>query len=295
VHLDSLVVCAPDDTLQGIEVPAPQGLAARVLRNTSNSVGSLLSTLQLPLDMLNVGFATLTSSLAQAYGAQPASTIMELYISTPHYHAPPVAGFVPLPAIGTVALGVHTKTLINYMPAARVGDYGFSPTCGSKTPWFEIFLGSSNVFIGGKRAARVGDMATCCKPGGGVLQGFQKFMAVAGLVAGGLAVAADLAEEAVEDDAAMASARALSAAMNSAQMAMDASALAIGQIPKDPGASPGIGPLIIGPSSGRGTVLIGGFPMINIPDPVEAIFNKLKSLRARKNKSLDDGAGLPDN
>jgi uncharacterized Zn-binding protein involved in type VI secretion len=275
--------------------PTGGEVAARVLRNVSNSVGTLLSTLQLPMDMINMGFATLTSSLAQAYGAQPASTIMELYISTPHFHAPPVAGPVPLPAIGMVVLGVHLKTLINYMPAARVGDYGFSPTCGSKTPWFEIFLGSSNVFIGGKRAARVGDIAICCKPGGGPLAGFQKFMAIAGMVAGGLAIAADIAEAAVEDDAAMAAAKAMSAAMNSAQMAMDAAALAVGMIPKDPGAPPGIGPLIIGPSSSTGKVLIGGFPMINIPDPVEAIFNKLKTLRARKNKPQDDGAGAPDN
>src|SRR5262249_59074949 len=113
-------------------------------------------------------------------------------------------------------------------------------------------------------------------------------MAVAGVVAGGLAIAADLAEEAVEDEAAMAAAKGLSAAMNSAQMAMDAAALAVGRIPKDPGAPPGIGPLIIGPASARGTVLIGGFPMFNIPDPVGTILNKLKSLRGRKSKPPED-------
>jgi hypothetical protein len=46
--------------------------------------------------------------------------------------------------------------LINNMPAARCGDMGLGVWCGGYFPMYEVFLGSSNVWIEGNRAARVG-------------------------------------------------------------------------------------------------------------------------------------------
>ena len=100
-------------------------------------------------------------------------------------------------------------------------------------------------------------------------------------MAGALGIAADIAEMAVEDDAAMASAKALAAAMASAQMAMDAAKMAAEKTMwKDPTLPPtGSMGAIIDPS--HFNVLIGGFPMVNIPNPIEALLNKLKYYKAK--------------
>ena len=42
------------------------------------------------------------------------------------------------------------------MPAARCGDMGLGVWCGGYFPMYEVFLGSSNVWIEGNRAGRVG-------------------------------------------------------------------------------------------------------------------------------------------
>ncbi len=106
-----------------------------------------------------------------------------------------------------------------------------------------------------------------------------------------LGIAADVAEAAVEDDAAMASAKALSAAMASAQMAADAVKKAVeATMWKDPTLPPtGSMGALIDPS--HATVLIGGFPMINIPDPVGALLNRLKRYKAKGAPPDNDGAG----
>jgi hypothetical protein len=152
------------------------------------------------------------------------------------------------------------------------------------------------VFIGGSRAARLGDICVACKnipdpppiPAGKAMAAIGKAagaassaMQAAGVVAGALGIAADVAEAAVEDDPAMASAKALSAAMAAAQMAMDRAKMAVEMTMwKDPTLPPtgSIG-AIIDPS--HATVLIGGFPMINIPDPVGAVLNRLKRYKAK--------------
>jgi uncharacterized Zn-binding protein involved in type VI secretion len=222
--------------------------------------------------------------------------------------------------MGPISVGVCVKVLIGGMAAARVGDYGMNFTCGSLTPVFEVFTGSSNVFIGGKRAARMGDIGVSCKPSiaaavagklagalgkgaealakvGPAAEKIGKGLAIigmAGMVAGGgVSVAADVAEAKVEDDAAMAAAKGLAAAMDAAQLASDIAALALGlMMGKDPGAPPCIGGLL----AGYPTVLIGGFPMINIPNPVEAILNVLSHFKPRPGSSPDHSeAGLDDN
>jgi hypothetical protein len=39
------------------------------------------------------------------------------------------------------------------------------------------------------------------------------------------------------------------------------------------------------------TVLIGGFPMVNIPDPAEALLNRLKRYKAKPTSSADASVG----
>ena len=54
---------------------------------------------------------------------------------------------------------------INGKPAARAGDIGFSPTCcGLPLGMYEVKTGSSKVFIGGSRAARMTDFTHHCTP-----------------------------------------------------------------------------------------------------------------------------------
>jgi uncharacterized Zn-binding protein involved in type VI secretion len=280
---------------------------AVVLRTASNVVGAVMGALSSVQDALNVGFANLTAPLAAIWPSFPASTMTSLYVGSPHGHphppsyvpAPPTPGAViPLPSLGNVLVGNHLKTLIGGLPAARCGDIGLAPTCCAFTPFFEIKTGSSNVFIGGKRAARMLDICRCCQPSSGPMSMVDKVMAGAGIVAGGLSVAADVAEAVVEPEPAMEAAKALSAAMNAAQMASDAAAMAVqAAMGKDPAVIPGPGPTGVGPMVVNGAlvlgnplVLVGGFPMVNIPDPVSLLLNKLAALRARRSKKSDDAA-----
>ena len=79
----------------------------------------------------------------------------------------PPAPPVPLPSTGPVipipyASGAAT-VLINGMPAGRCGDMGMGVFCGGFFPMYEIFLGSSSVWIEGMRAARIGvDITRVC-------------------------------------------------------------------------------------------------------------------------------------
>jgi RHS repeat-associated protein len=96
----------------------------------------------------------------------------------PHAHAhppnlpPPPA--IPLPSTGPIIpipiLSGATRTLINGMPAGRCGDLGLGIWCGGYFPMYEVFLGSSSVWIEGARAGRLAvDITKHCilsKPGG---------------------------------------------------------------------------------------------------------------------------------
>jgi uncharacterized Zn-binding protein involved in type VI secretion len=59
-------------------------------------------------------------------------------------------------------VGGCVSVLIGGLPAARAGDLGLAMTCVSFSPPFEIYTGSSKVFIGGSRAARMGDITKHC-------------------------------------------------------------------------------------------------------------------------------------
>lgn len=281
---------------------APQGAletAVAVTRRAQQAlgaIGGLGGALENALDM---GFAALTAPLAALFPSIPSAPMGSIYIGIPHAHPhppsliPPNPVPVPLPSFGPVLLGNSVQVLIMGMPAGRAGDKGIAPTCCGFTPFFDIKLGSSNVFIGGKRAARIGDMCEACTPGGGAggaLSAVGKVMAVAGKVAqvagtaaSVLGIAADIGEAVIlaDDNAALAAGKALNAAMVAAQMASDAAAAAA--VVVDAAVAPG------GPSPKGAiavplglTVLIGGFPMMNTLEFAKAILNKLKALARGK-------------
>jgi uncharacterized Zn-binding protein involved in type VI secretion len=107
------------------------------------------------------------SVLASAipFPAFPAVRVLDFDVGLPHAHnhppnlippAPPV----PLPSTGPVIpipyVSGASSVLINGMPAGRCGDMGMGIWCGGYFPMFEIFLGSSSVWVEGMRAARIG-------------------------------------------------------------------------------------------------------------------------------------------
>ncbi len=272
--------------------------AARTIRAAQQTAAVALGAASVLTDALDVGFANLTAPLAAICPSMPAATLASMYVGTPHCHpthppsGPPPIPPTPLPSLGVVTLGMSVRVLINNMPAARADDIGLAPTCCGLPPaWFKIRTGSSNVFIGGARAARVTDICQACKniPDPPALSAFAKAMQVAGVVVGAMGIAADVAEAAVEDQAAMASAKALSAAMAAAQMAADAAKKAVeATMWKDPTMPPtGSVGAIVNPCN-AGTVLIGGFPMINVLDLAKEILNRLKRFKAKAGG--DDGA-----
>jgi uncharacterized Zn-binding protein involved in type VI secretion len=288
--------------------PTDAEKSARTLRAAQQSADALMAAINAPQDMLNLGFANLTAPLAAIWPSMPAATLLSLYIGLPHAHLHPPSACpvpVPLPSLGPVLLGTCVQVLINYLPAARAGDIGWAPTCGGFAPWFEIKTGSSNVFIGGSRAARMTDICMACFPAtnpramvagkimsrvGSLAGMLEKAIEIGGFVAGGLGVAADIAEAAVEDDAAMKSALALSAAMGAAQIAADVVAMALSRtMGTDPGVPPSVGAIVIG----HPNVLIGGFPMINFPNPIDVLLRRLKRYKgdSPKPRRKQDGEG----
>jgi uncharacterized Zn-binding protein involved in type VI secretion len=303
-----------DPATPGGPPPTAGEKTARVIRATQQTAAAVMGGLGMMKDALDVGFANLTAPLAAIAPSLPAATIASPYIGTPHAHVthppsgPPPVPPTPMPSIGATLLGVSVRVLINSMPAARVDDIGLAPTCcGIPPAWFKIKTGSSNVFIGGNRAARLGDICKACPvipeppsiPAGKVMAAIGKAagaaakgMAVAGVVVGGLGMAADVAEAAVSDDAAMSAAKAMSAATEAAQMAADAAKMAAEKLMwKDIPVVPPTGSTgaIVDPS--HATVLIGGFPMIHIPDPVGALLNRLSRYKAKGPPSDPDAVG----
>jgi uncharacterized Zn-binding protein involved in type VI secretion len=279
----------PDPLPPGTPPPPPPTTgqkAAQTVRRIQTVAASVVGVFGLLKGALDTGFAELTSPIAALFPSLPAATLSMPYLGVPHIHTHPPslippAPPVPLPSIGTILFGCHVRTLINSIPAARCGDLGIAPTCGGFFPYFEITTGSSNVFIGGVRAARIGDFCKVCIPAPaeatGIAKAFAAFQQYAGVVVGALGIAADITEEAVADDDAMAAAKGLSAAMNAAQMANDAIRMSIAQLMgKDPG-TPNMGNVLMG----HPNVLIGGFPMINIPNPVDMLLGKLSRLKGK--------------
>ncbi len=129
---------------------APQGVLAKI-GATFGLLTSLEQMISAPLSMI-------------PFPAFPAIRIMDMDVGLPHAHSHPPnlippAPPVPLPSTGPIIpipfLSGANKTLINGMPAARCGDMGLGIWCGGFFPMYEVFLGSSSVWVEGARAGRL--------------------------------------------------------------------------------------------------------------------------------------------
>ncbi len=272
--------------------------------------------------------SSLVSGLSDAMPPFPAATMLKMALGIPHAHVkhppsgPPPLPPIPLPPLGPIMVGNCISVLINGMPAARCGDYGFNPTCCGIVPplsaMFEIMTGSSKVYIGGNRAARaniditmhcfkmpapkvmvkcaalakiaaaVGKVAAVV---GKVAAVVGKVSQVVGMVSTAASFASEFADAEANDDAAMAAAVALSAAMMAAQMAADAAAAALTkQIGTDQPCIPPIGtPGMI--LVGSPNVLISGFPLPSFTAMAQGLAKILKGIKFTKPGCEGGGAG----
>lgn len=308
------------------EVSEKYSTVANYASMVANPSGAVLGQAAASMDEK---LASATSKISAMLPSFPAATLGSMALGIPHAHYthPPSGPFpvppTPLPPLGPVLLGTCLQVLINGQPAARCGDIGLNPTCCGIPPMYEIFTGSSKVFIGGARAARATfDITMHCKPslGGGGRAGAMaaklaaksamiakvakaaaaagrvasKVAGVAGTVASAAGTAAqisslgaDIAEAVAEDDAAMSAAMGLNTAMMAAQMAADAAAMALSAaMGKDPVLPPTGTPGMI--LEGSPNVLIGGVPL---PASMAIAQGLLKKLGFRRGRS-PCGAGL---
>jgi uncharacterized Zn-binding protein involved in type VI secretion len=273
--------------------PPPQR-PPNALQRTAQAVGAVVGLPAAGVSLVNDGFATATASIGAVFPAFPAATLGSLALGLPHAHpahppsGPPPVPPTPLPPVGTILFGTCVSVLVGGLPAARCGDLGLNPTCCGLPPIFEVFTGSSKVFIGGGRAARVTDLTFHCKPtppAGVASRGVAAAMKAA-MIAGQVASAARVAGDAeaagdasAAGDAAMAQAMAVSSAVGAAQMASDAVAMAMGAVMgKDPCVPPGtLGAIAMGVPN----VLIGGFPMPSWMNVARGAAKLARGLRAR--------------
>jgi uncharacterized Zn-binding protein involved in type VI secretion len=267
----------------------------------------------------------LVSGLAAKIGQFPAATLLNNALGLPHAHikhppsGPPPLPPIPLPPFGPIMLGTNLTVLINNKPSARCGDFGLNPTCGGIIPplsaMYEIITGSSNVYIGGARAARSGiDITMHCfsmpspkiplklgrlaciaskvgKVAGKVGAAAAKVGSVAGKVSTAASIATSFAEAEADDNAAMAAAIGQSTALMAAQAAADVAAAALTRmmgtdqpcIP--PTGTPG---MIL---SGSPNVLIGGFPLPSFSAIAQGLLKRVKGLNAKVGRGRGRGAG----
>ncbi|NTX29214.1 PAAR domain-containing protein [Burkholderia pyrrocinia] len=250
------------------------------LHHVSEAVNSLASLQAMPSQLLNTGIAQIP--LLDKVPGMPAATIGVPHLGTPHAHGHPPSNGFPLPSVGTTIGSGCLSVLIGGIPAARVLDIGIAPTCGGLTPYFDIQTGSSNTFIGGMRAARMGiDITRHCNPMGHVgksggeaasaaekgeevaseaaqVTGRAKLLGRAGKAwsVGNAAVGPASGAATAADDAWQGEIEA--AAMMAAQTAADLAFMMLSNLMgKDPGIEPSMGTLLMGDP----TVLIGGFPL----------------------------------
>lgn len=174
---------ADDPSQLASAAAAAMNMSPASANQIANSMSAQASTLGESVDAIHqahgalqtVGatFALLTSveqmlsTLLSAipFPALPAVRIADFDIGLPHAHMhppnliPPATVPVPLPSMGPVIpipiLSGAIHTLINNMPAARCGDMGLGIWCGGYFPMYEVFLGSSSVWIESMRAARM--------------------------------------------------------------------------------------------------------------------------------------------
>ncbi|MPW21293.1 hypothetical protein GCT13_31560 [Paraburkholderia sp. CNPSo 3157] len=270
------------DTVKSTYDPFKETFSSKggALHHVGEAVNALASLQGAPSQLLNTGIAQIP--LLDKMPGMPAAVISAAHLGTPHAHSHPPSDGFPLPSIGGTIGSGCLSVLIGGMPAARVTDIGIAPTCGGLTPYFDIQTGSSNTFIGGMRAARMGiDMTRHCNPMGhagksgeeaeGAAEKGEEAASEAAEVSsrarwlgragkawkvGNAAVGPASGAMTAADDAWQG--EALAAAMMAAQTAADAAMMLLGNLMgKDPGIEPSMGMLM----DGNPTVLIGGFPM----------------------------------
>ncbi len=93
-------------------------------------------------------------------------------LAPPHAHMhppnllPPSPVPIPLPSFGCLLqvpfLSGASTVLVGGKAAARCGDMGIAMFCGGYFPMFELVTGSSSVWIEGMRAARAGEVTRHC-------------------------------------------------------------------------------------------------------------------------------------
>jgi uncharacterized Zn-binding protein involved in type VI secretion len=315
----------PPNTKQAIAASLKKANeAAQAMNGAAQKAASITSKIA---DPLSAGFGAagaaadakmseLVSGLAKALGPFPAATLTNIALGIPHAHVkhppsgPPPVPPTPLPPMGPIMLGTNLTVLINSKPTARCGDYGLNPTCCGIVPplsaLYQIVTGSSNVYIGGSRAARSGiDITMHCfnvpspkmtikigklagiaskvgkvaKVAGKVAGVAAKVAGVTGMVAQATSIASSFADAEANDDAAMASAIGLSVAMMAAQAAADAAAAAMTKtIGTDQPAIIPIGtPGMI--LDGSPNVLIGGFPLPSFSAIAQGLLKRVKGVK----------------
>jgi RHS repeat-associated protein len=289
-------------------------------RDVQKFVGEVMLVVTKPAEIANLGLAKATNWLANALPSFPAARLfIDLVLGWPHSHPhPPSFGF-PLPSIGPVICAGAVNVLINGLPAVRSGDVGFGVWCGGYYPLFEVFTGSSNVFIGGARASRqLIDFTKHCLPGlpgrkgvEAAKKGFKglskldKAMMALPVAMGALGGAAALAdhigyqemadsaesESDAKEAAAKSEAAGIEAAMAGLQMAADIAAMALSVgMGKDPGITPFTcwGNFITGSQN----VLIGGLPMPGWDAVLRGLGKLLKRAARRIQLKLPPGSRL---
>lgn len=164
---------APENWARASRAAAGDSMAAQATANVGRSITAIseadgaLATAGAVFGALTAAEQMLSTALSVIpFPAFPAIRITDLDVGLPHAHShppnltPPNPVPVPLPSTGPVIplpiVSGASRTLINGMPAGRCGDLGMSVFCGGFFPLYEIFLGSSSVWIEGARAARLG-------------------------------------------------------------------------------------------------------------------------------------------
>jgi len=150
-----------DDALKKFQLLTKQ----RAPEPGEEAVEGFLGGLGATFDILTGLEQMISAPLAMLpFPAFPALRVMDMDIGLPHGHSHPPnlvppAPMVFLPSTGPIIpipfLSGATRTLINGLPAGRCGDMGLGVWCGGYFPMYEVFLGSSSVWIEGARAGRL--------------------------------------------------------------------------------------------------------------------------------------------
>jgi uncharacterized Zn-binding protein involved in type VI secretion len=160
---------AADIWVNGDPPPSPTQVQVKHVKDAAAQVTEAegaLATVGAAMGTLTAAEQAISAPLAAIpFPRFPALRITDLAIGLPHAHAHPPnlippAPPVPLPSTGPVIkipiLSGANAVFMNGLPAARCGDIGLGIWCGGYFPLYEIFLGSSHVWIEGSRAARLG-------------------------------------------------------------------------------------------------------------------------------------------